>query len=424
MMKNNYNIFKQASWSIVSRISTALFSFISISILLKILGVGQFGIWITISGLFAAFSFVDLGLANGLRNKLPKFENDTIKSKNLIVQTFILTIVIAIIAAIIFQALGGSAILIGFLKLEGNIVNLEEIINILFYLFIINLCVKPAHAVLQAEHKSHIVSLLLLALQALSTLGYGILYILEVDNSLYNVVLVYAITSVVIHSYICIYVIRTKIKNLMDISIPLYSVVDLLKSGLLFFVTALSYLSIFQIINILVIRNLGSDAAGEFGVYSKLFFAVNQIAVAGFVPIWSAFASANEKNDILWKKKVFFNIEKTILIVPVVLFIVFAGGQFIFEIWLGKDGFSYSHYLGALFSLLSMMIVTNTGYSYVLNGLNKLKIQLTLNIIFISIIFLMNHLDFFTTFDSILIVLICGFAIVNIFLRKKIKINL
>ena len=73
MMKNNYNIFKQASWSIVSRISTALFSFISISILLKILGVGQFGIWITISGLFAAFSFVDLGLANGLRNKLQKF---------------------------------------------------------------------------------------------------------------------------------------------------------------------------------------------------------------------------------------------------------------------------------------------------------------------------------------------------------------
>ena len=423
-MKNNFNIFKQTSWSILIRILNSGISFISISILLKILGINEFGIWITILALFASFSFVDLGLANGLRNALPKFENDRIKSNNLIVQTFLLTIIIAVIAIIIFEIFSFSNMLVDFLKLEYKIVELEIIIDILFYLFIITLCVKPAHAVIQADHKSHHVSLLLLTAQALSLLGYSVIFILDAENPLFKVVLTYAITTLVTHLSFCIYVIRSKIKDLNNISIDLNPVIDLLKSGLLFFVTAISFLSILQIINVLVIRNLGPAAAGEYGLYSKLFFAINQIAIAGFVPIWSAFASATEKNDFIWKKKAFMKIEKTFLIVLGMLFIVFIGGKLIFEIWLGNDSFTYSYPLGSLFSILSLMIVINTGYSYILNGLNKLRFQIILNCVFISLILLTNLFDYFNNFYSILIILICGYTIVNIFYRIKIKINL
>jgi O-antigen/teichoic acid export membrane protein len=423
-MKNNFNIFKQTSWSILTRILSSGISFISISILLKTLGINEFGIWITISALFASFSFVDLGLANGLRNALPKFEDDRVKSNNLIVQTFFITIIIALIAIIIFESFSFSNILVDFLKLKYKIVDLEIIIDILFYLLIITLCVKPAHAVIQAEHKSHLVSLLLLITQALSLIGYSIILILDVENPLFKVVLVYAITTIVINLSFCIYVIRSKIKDLNNISIYSNTVIDLLKSGLLFFVTAISYLSILQIINVLVIRNLGPSAAGEYGLYSKLFFAINQIAIAGFLPIWSAFASANEKNDFIWKKKTFLKIEKTFLIVLGFLFIVFMSGELIYEIWLGNGSFSYSYHLGALFSLLSLMIVINTGYAYILNGLNKLRLQIILNCVFVSLILLMNLLDYFNNFSNILIVLITGYALVNIFYRKKIKINL
>ena len=71
-MKNNFNILKQTSWSMLTRIVISGISFISISILLSTLGINEFGIWVTISALFASFSFVDFGLANGLRNALPK----------------------------------------------------------------------------------------------------------------------------------------------------------------------------------------------------------------------------------------------------------------------------------------------------------------------------------------------------------------
>ena len=423
-MKNNFNILKQTSWSILIRILISGISFISISILLTTLGINEFGIWITISALFASFSFVDFGLANGLRNALPKFEDDRVKSNNLIVQTFFITIIIALIAIIIFESFSFSNILVDFLKLEYEVVELETIIDILFYLLIITVCVKPANAVIQAEHKSHLVSFLLLTTQALSLIGYSIISILDVENPLLKVVLVYAITTIVINLSFCVYVIRSKIKDLNNISIYSNTVIDLLKSGLLFFVTAISYLSILQIINVLIIRNLGPSAAGEYGLYSKLFFAINQIAIAGFVPIWSAFASANEKNDSTWKKKTFLKIEKTFLIVLGVLFVVFIGGDLIYEIWLGNQIFSYSYHLGALFSILSLMIVINTGYAYILNGLDKLRFQIILNCLFISLILLMNLLGYFKSFLNILIVLITGYALVNIFYRRKIKINI
>ena len=423
-MKSNFNIFKQTSWSILIRILISGISFISISVLLTTLGINEFGIWITISALFASLSFVDFGLANGLRNALPKFEDDRVKSNNLIVQTFLITIIIALIAIIIFESFSFSNILVDFLNLEYKVVELELIIDILFYLLIIILCVKPANAVIQAEHKSHLVSFVLLTTQVLSLIGYSIISILDVENPLLKVVLIYAITTIVINLSFCVYVIRSKIKDLNYISIYSNTVIDLLKSGLLFFVTAISYLSIFQIINVLVIRNLGPSAAGEYGLYSKLFFAVNQIAIAGFVPIWSAFASANEKNDSTWKKKTFLKIEKTFLIVSGVLFVVFIGGDLIYEIWLGSQIFSYSHHLGALFSILSLMIVINTGYAYILNGLDKLRLQIILNCLFISLILLMNLLDYFNSFSNILIVLITGYALENIFYRRKIKINI
>ena len=423
-MKNNFNILKQTSWSVLIRILISGISFISISVLLTTLGINEFGIWITISALFASFSFVDFGLANGLRNALPKYEVDRVKSNNLIVQTFFITIIIALIAIIIFESFSFSNILVDFLKLEYEVVELETIIDILFYLLIITLCVKPAHAVIQAEHKSHLISFLLLTTQALSLIGYSIISILDVENPLLKVVLVYAITTIVINLSFCVYVIRSNIKDLNNISIFSNTVFDLIKSGLLFFVTAISYLSILQLINVLVIRNLGPSAAGEYGLYSKLFFAINQIAIAGLVPIWSAFASANEKNDSTWKKKTFLKIEKIFLIVLGVLFVLFIGGDLIYEIWLGDQSFSYSYHLGALFSILSLMIVINTGYAYILNGLGKLELQIILNCLFISLILLTNLLDYLKSFSNILIVLITGYGLVNNFYRKKIKINI
>ena len=424
MMINHFNIFKQTSWSILFRVLSSGISFISISILLKILGINEFGIWITILALFASFSFVDLGIANGLRNALPKFENDKIKSNNLIIQTFFLSIIIAAIAIIAFEFFSFSNIFFDFLKLENKIGELEIIIKILFYLFILNLCVKPAHAVMQAEHKSHLVSLLLLTVQFLSLLGYVVILLFEVENPLLKVVIVYAISTFMIHFSFCMYVLRSRINDFNNISISLNPVIDLLKSGLLFFVAAISFISILQIINVLVIRNLGPSAAGEYGLYSKLFFAINQIAVAGLVPVWSAFASANEKNDVIWKKKAFVKIESTFLIVLGIVFIVFIGGKLIFEIWLRNNNFVYSYYLGALFSVLSIMIVINTGYAYILNGLNKLKLQIILNSMFIGLILLANFFDYFSNFSSILTTLICGYAIVNFFYRANIKINL
>ena len=54
----------------VSTALTLLISFIMVPIVLGFIGKVEYGIWLTISSIIAWFSYFDIGLGNGLRNKL------------------------------------------------------------------------------------------------------------------------------------------------------------------------------------------------------------------------------------------------------------------------------------------------------------------------------------------------------------------
>jgi len=64
------NIFKHVSSSIIFQIGSMIANFLIVPLSINYLEAEKFGVWLTITSFVSWFSFFDIGLGNGLRNKL------------------------------------------------------------------------------------------------------------------------------------------------------------------------------------------------------------------------------------------------------------------------------------------------------------------------------------------------------------------
>ncbi|MEL6846581.1 MAG: polysaccharide biosynthesis protein, partial [Bacteroidota bacterium] len=99
---------KQILYSFLIKGGSMLIGFLTVPITLGYIHKEQYGIWITLSSVIGWFSFFDIGLGNGLRNKLSEAlaENDLAKARAYVSSTYA-------ILALIF-----SMLLLGFLLIN------------------------------------------------------------------------------------------------------------------------------------------------------------------------------------------------------------------------------------------------------------------------------------------------------------------
>jgi len=92
---------KNISVSFIAKVLSILVSFLIVPLTLGYVGKVEYGIWMAISSIISWFSFFDIGLGNGLRNKLAEAlaRNDNETAKIYISSTFAL---ISLIAALMF----------------------------------------------------------------------------------------------------------------------------------------------------------------------------------------------------------------------------------------------------------------------------------------------------------------------------------
>ena len=91
--------------SIVLKVVNVGLNFIYIPLLLDYLGQDDYGVWLTISSTVTWFGFFDIGLGNGLRNKLAiaLANNDYTLAKKYISTTYAVLSIIALVVIIIFS---------------------------------------------------------------------------------------------------------------------------------------------------------------------------------------------------------------------------------------------------------------------------------------------------------------------------------
>ena len=382
--KRSAIVIKNSMATALMKVAVLLCSLIMVPITLNYLNAENYGIWMAMTSILYWFAFFDVGLGNGMRNYLSEAisRQDYIKARSYFSTAIFLLAIIAVLIGIL------SIIIIFQLDLN-HIFNTHIMSNkSLAYIMVVAI----SFSLIQFVAKN--VGMVYIAMQR-----YAINDFIVFIGQLISTIIVYIITKTTESHLIYIVIAITSIPALVFIlaSIPLLkqhpqlkpsiksidfaSAKKIIGKGLGFFIIQItSCLVIFGSANILISHYCGPEQVTVYNISYKLFNILIIIYTIIISPLWNAYTDASVKNDYAWIRKIF---KKSIYLwaasLLLGLLMLLISGWF-FKKWVGN---SVDIPLGVSISILIYVCMFNFNncVTYLINGLNKIKIQIITSIL-------------------------------------------
>jgi O-antigen/teichoic acid export membrane protein len=367
---------------------SAAVSLLIIPVTLSILGDDKYGVWVTLFNLLLMLETFDLGIGNGLKNKVTSlfFKENTEK-----VQDYISTA---------YVVLGATSILFCVLFiLPWNYINWADVFNVNQSLnnelkkvvgttvllsnafFFVNLISK----ILVSLHKAAY-SAFFSAISNTLILGVFLAFKEHLKEDLFAVGLIYCLTPVLVIGGLSFWLFFGELKKIRPSFRAFKKRIakQLISPGSKFFVIQLTTLIIFQTDTLIISHFLTPAEVTPYNIIYRYFSTVIIIVAVVLTPFWSAVNEAYTKKNLGWIRKMFKAQLKYYLILIFLVLAMLAASKNIINIWIGKE-----HIIPATLSL-SMAIFTvitiwNIMIGNVLNGINELAVQVKANLISVGI---------------------------------------
>lgn len=343
-----------------------------------------YGIWITLSSVIAWFAFFNIGLGNGLRNKLAVAfaHEDNSLCKTYISTTYaILSIIIIILFGIFYlfyRSLSWSSLLN-----SGNLLSESELSNIaiiVFNFFCLRLILQLISSILLADQRTAMSSLFDLISKVLLLISIVLLKFFSISSfQLFAALSSGLPVFVLIVATVWLFSTRYKAFS------PSFSFIDfkmassLLNLGFKFFFIQIAALLLYQS-NIFIIAQLfGPEQVTPYNVAFKYF----SVLLMGFsiilAPFWSAFTNASASNEFAWISKIILKLKLLWMSLVFIAIVMLLLSDRIYVFWVGRSVIIPFH----MSLLVCMWIIINAWngiYGHLLNGLGKIKLQLILGL--------------------------------------------
>lgn len=346
----------------------------------------QYGIWLTLSSIIGWVAIFDLGLGNGFRNKFAeaKTKGDLELARQYVSTTYLsLSIIVCFLLLIVGfsnQFLNWPLILN---VSDSYFQELRNVCAIVSFFFCINLVVKLFSTILTADQKPGWADLLNAAGHLVSLI---VIYILTVstEGSLFNLALFFSGVPTLLIFICSVY--AFKFTHYREFSPRLKSVrINLVSSitnlGFQFFFIYVCLIFIFQIMNIVISRELGPEAVTEYNIAYKYLNNLTILIIIIITPFWSAFTDAYHKSDYQWMERSLKKLESIWLLSILGSVVMILLADLFYEIWIGKE---VQIHLSTTISIAIYMSLFNLGhiYMYLINGIGTIRIQLIIYLIF------------------------------------------
>ena len=361
------------------RICSIAISLFIVPITIHYVNPTRYGIWLTLSSIVGWFSFFDIGLGNGLRNKFAESvaKGDSEMARIYVSTTYaILCIVIAIVLIIflfINPFLNWSRLLNAPSDMAGE---LSLLALIVFVFFCIQFVLKLITTILTANQEPAKASIFELIGTVISV---SIIYILTKTTSgnLIYLGTVFSVAPVLVFISSSIWFYTHKYKKYA----PAIKYVrfkfarDLMTLGFKFFFLQIAALILYQTSNIIIAQLFGPEQVTPFNIAYKYFGIITMAFTIFIMPFWSAFTEAWTKKDILWIKNIMKKLVFIWIFLSIATIIMFIFSDFIFRIWIGKE----LKVPIKISAVVAVYVIINSWcgiFSHFLNGVGKIKLQL------------------------------------------------
>ena len=353
--------------------------FLMVRITLDYLNTETYGIWLTLTAFLGWFSFFEVGLGNGLKNKLA--EALAVKDYNLgkiyVSTTYaILTIIVSILAIIFFI---GNYFIDWTLVLNTDKELFNELTTltfIVFGFFFLRFVIQLISIVLFADQRPAIAS-------AFGPIGnlivLIIIYILTktTEGSLIYLGWVLSVIPVLVLIAASIYFYNNDYKRIA----PSFSHVkleyarDLLNLGVKFFFLQIVGLIVYQSSNIIIAQYFGTSEVTVYNIAYKYFSILTMVFTIIVAPFWSAYTEAWVKNDIAWIKNTMNKLIKIWLALSLFGIVMLIFAKQFYYIWVG-DEVTIPFHLSLVLLIYFITLTFGGIFVMFINGVGKIKLQM------------------------------------------------
>lgn len=356
-------------------------SFLYMPLLLHSLETEQYAVWLTLTSIVSWITVFDIGLGNGLRNKLAeaiaKNEYDLGRQyvSTAYCTIFLLSIILILVFSLSFSLFSWNHIL-NATSIPTKALNI--LVYIVFISFILNFSLSLINSVMYALQMPGLVATLSLIGQFISFILVYIAVRFFNETRLLLLGSIIAIVPVVVLLISTIIIFNHKCSKLAP-SVKFFrreKIKDILTIGAKFFFIQIITIVLFQANNLIITHTIDNTAVVEYNIAYKYTYILVTMFTIICMPMWSATTDAYTKGDIEWiarvRKKLYY----------VLCFFTFAGiamlvlSKPVYRIWIGADCPDIAFSTTALLLLYSVFMMVYAANGYIINGIGKLKVQI------------------------------------------------
>jgi O-antigen/teichoic acid export membrane protein len=380
--QRSLSVKKQVSLSFGIKIISVIIGVLLVPLLIDYLDNERYGVWLTLSSVFAWFSFFDIGIGNGMRNKLAEAlaVDDKLLAREYVSTTYAVISCVFVSIIILFQLI--NPFIDWRYLLNVKIISENELYvltTVVFTIFLIRFIFQLTGVVYIAVHKPSINN-------AITTVGAGLSFIIILllfkltdDGSLFvlGVVLTGAPLIMLLGATLFAFsgefrFLRPKLSFVKSAHIK-----SLLNLGLKFFVIQIAAILLFSSANIIISQLFTSSEVVVYNTALMYYQLPIMVYAIVMTPIWSAVTDAYAKNDFEWLKMTLKRLNKLSVIFAVGIIGMLAISPLVFKLWIG-DRMEIPFLLSASMACFSIINVFLSPYTNFINGIGKMKFSMYL----------------------------------------------
>ncbi len=371
------NYFLQIKGTVLFRVITMLASFFTIPLMIEYLGQKQFGVWSTLITIMSWVLFFDLGIGNGLRNKVSEClaKREIYEAREYIATSYTL---IGILSLVLLVAITICSYFISWQTIFNtrNISEqiLGETVRIALFFVLVNFWIGLVSSIIGAIQKSSLIVLGQLISSLLILAGVFILTLTKTD-SIRVMIVIYGI-SILISNLVLNWWIFQKHSELRPrVEFKIKKVRPLLSIGSQFLAIQLAALIIFTTDKLIITQLFGPEHVTQYEVISRLFGLILSAHGLLMAPLWSAYTESYHLGDFVWiKNMLYYQLRIFGILVIGTLFLGLISKQII-QLWIGPDLHITS---GITYAMVLFVIIStwNNIFAFFINGIGLIKWQL------------------------------------------------
>lgn len=348
----------------------------------------QYGIWLTLASILGWFSFFDIGIGNGLRNKLAE---TLAKNQIALARTYISTsyaflslifIPLILLFWLVHPFLSWTKILNAPADLETDLATLTLIV---FSFFCLRFIFGLIGNILFADQKPALNNLIGPLGSLIALILIWILK-LTVPGTLFWVGIIYGGTPLLVFIFFNIFLFSTRYKEISPSLkfVDFSSLKGIMGLGLQFFIIQIAAMVLFTTSNVLLTQFFGPEEVTSYNIAFRYFTALSMIFGIVLTPFWSAITEASASGDILWIQSTIKKLNQLSVLFVIICIIMFFISDYIYLIWVGPEVEVDSYVsLGMAFFVIFSLLASPA--NTFINGTGKIRLQLITAIISIII---------------------------------------